>query len=331
MSSYFGSLQFGQGRFGSSGMSASPFTLIVDDVAVTQGQAASLMVSIDRSGGYGGAVQLSLDPEPGVTGVFAPASAVGDSSQLILTVELGKAPGVYTLRVRGSGGPGISAATSFQLTVQPASGSSVPPPERTLVVPPLRRTTVVQRDGTLVPTTTYAQDPEERRPYLLNFAPWLGPDTLGVGYLSFGGLTGFNNDTRDKELEFELAGGVAGDDYAVVVTVSSEGSRTLQRSLLIAVRPATPRRVEEAVKDPDSILDYALDFSQAMPEEVTLQSLTWTLTGGLVAESSRLEARRAIIWLSGGEAGFLARARALATLSNGWKAAVELELIIKDQ
>jgi hypothetical protein len=340
MSSYFGSLMFGRDRFGSSGMAApNPIVLSVPDAAIVQGRAVTVTVGIERSGGFAAAVALSLDPEPGVTGVFAPASAAGDSSQLILTVELGKSPGDYTLRVRADGGGGMTGASVFTLTVTPALENKVTPLERTLVVPDLLRTATIERTrntianavAALLAGPRFVQSEGERLPYRIDFSPWLGTDRLASASVDAGALMLHNLVVGETEMSFELSGGVLGGDDTVVATINSATGRTLQRSLMIQTRPTRPMQPTEFIKDPDSVLDYALDFSRAIPEDVTIQALVWSFTNDMVAESTRLEARTAVVWLSGGAAGYPAQARALATLSNGWKAAVVLELAIQDQ
>jgi hypothetical protein len=56
-------------------------------------------------------------------------------------------------------------------------------------------------------------------------------------------------------------------------------------------------------KDPDAILDYALDWSKWLATNETIVSSTWTPSAGIVVESDSSTASVTTVWLSGGEAG----------------------------
>jgi len=56
------------------------------------------------------------------------------------------------------------------------------------------------------------------------------------------------------------------------------------------------------LKDPDSTLDYTLDWSAWLQGD-TITSSTWTVPAGLTQESAANTTTTATIWLSGGTAG----------------------------
>lgn len=53
-------------------------------------------------------------------------------------------------------------------------------------------------------------------------------------------------------------------------------------------------------KDPAAKLDYQIDWSLWLGESDTLQTVTWTLSSGIVEESSTETTTTATIWISGG-------------------------------
>lgn len=53
-------------------------------------------------------------------------------------------------------------------------------------------------------------------------------------------------------------------------------------------------------KDPDSVLDYQLDFSAWLGDGESITDADWTVDGGLVVEHSAFTATTATVWLSGG-------------------------------
>ena len=105
---------------GDFAMSVVPSTLVV-----TQGQTGLSTVNIARSGGFTGAVNLTVTGLPaGVTGTFTPASATGTQSQLGLAVGAGVAPGSYTLTVRGNATLLAERTVALTLTVQASGGGT---------------------------------------------------------------------------------------------------------------------------------------------------------------------------------------------------------------
>lgn len=52
-------------------------------------------------------------------------------------------------------------------------------------------------------------------------------------------------------------------------------------------------------KDPDEVLDYAIDWKARLAGD-TIASSTWTVPDGLTQDQASFSGSRAIIWLSGG-------------------------------
>ena len=82
----------------------------------------SVPIAISRSGGFSGAVSLSLLGAPtGVSGNFNPSSTTLDASTLTLNVAAGVPNGTYALTVRGTSG---STFASLLLSLRVGSGTS---------------------------------------------------------------------------------------------------------------------------------------------------------------------------------------------------------------
>lgn len=56
-------------------------------------------------------------------------------------------------------------------------------------------------------------------------------------------------------------------------------------------------------KDPDSVLDYSVDWSNWLPTGDTIATSTWTIPAGLTKDSQSATTTVAVVWLSGGTAG----------------------------
>jgi hypothetical protein len=81
--------------------------------SVVQGARTSYAVTITRTGGFAGAVTLSVSGLPtGVTATFNPASTTGTSSTLSVTTRSTTRAGSYTLAITG-----VSGSTSRTMTV----------------------------------------------------------------------------------------------------------------------------------------------------------------------------------------------------------------------
>jgi uncharacterized membrane protein len=107
-------------------------------ITVTQGQNATAVATVSRSGGYDGPVVLSLESAPtGVTGSFSPGSipAGSTNSTLTLNASLAAAAGTHNLTVRASGQGTQDATASLVLTVleRPGIALAVDPTAITMV------------------------------------------------------------------------------------------------------------------------------------------------------------------------------------------------------
>ncbi len=60
-----------------------------------------------------------------------------------------------------------------------------------------------------------------------------------------------------------------------------------------------PAGSTEWSKDPDEVLDYAIDWKARLAGD-TIASSTWTVPGGLTQDQASVSGSKAIIWLSGG-------------------------------
>lgn len=95
-------------------LSVSPATAVGE-----AGGRVAVEARFTRTGSFTGSVTFALeDAPPGVTGTFTPNPQPGTRSALMIDVAPGTAPGVYTLRVKGtsSGIPDAVATLSLQIT-----------------------------------------------------------------------------------------------------------------------------------------------------------------------------------------------------------------------
>lgn len=117
---------------GGSGTAPTPTigAAVSGAITLVQGQAGTAMVTITRSGGFSGAVDLATSGVPaGVTATFdpiaIPAGTGSGTSTLTLTAATNAATGSVSYTVTASGA-GVSAATATgAVTVTPASVTSV--------------------------------------------------------------------------------------------------------------------------------------------------------------------------------------------------------------
>ncbi len=201
---------------------------------VSAGSTASVQVGIRRSGGFAGAVNLSVVGLPsGFGAVFSPASASADSSTLSLSVPAG-ASGRYSLVIRGASGS-LTRTSVVNVVV----GSTQAPSVRGTVVlacfiagddcdPERSKEGRIGRDGTSVP---YLLEGLSRGDYVvLALKDANGNNKLDQGdYLgavldASGDLAVVRPGNRTADIEMVLLSGGIG--------FLSEGKRTaLERSL----------------------------------------------------------------------------------------------------
>jgi hypothetical protein len=96
-------------------------SVVPSTVTVTAGQSANTTVNIARSGGFTGAVNLTVTGLPaGVTANFVPASATGTQAQLSITAAAGTAASTFTAVVRGNATGLVERTVNLGVTVQSA-------------------------------------------------------------------------------------------------------------------------------------------------------------------------------------------------------------------
>ena len=98
---------------GSFTLSASPTSQTIN-----RGQSTSYTILITRSGGFTGAVSLSLSGAPSkVTGTFSPNPASGTSATLSIRTLRPSPSGTYTLTITGTSGS-VTSSTTVKLTLR---------------------------------------------------------------------------------------------------------------------------------------------------------------------------------------------------------------------
>ncbi len=118
--------------------------LTPDPKTLTQGTSGDATVTLTRSGGFVGTVNLTLEGAPaGVTGVFAPAAVTATTSTLTLTVGAAVPATNYPLTVRGAAPGQTDKTRTFVLTVAAA------PASYTLTTTPAGPVTVQQNGATV--------------------------------------------------------------------------------------------------------------------------------------------------------------------------------------
>ncbi len=106
-------LTVNQAPQGSFTLSASPTSQTIN-----RGQSTSYTILITRSGGFTGAVSLSLSGAPSkVTGTFSPNPASGTSATLSIRTLRPSPSGTYTLTITGTSGS-VTSSTTVKLTLR---------------------------------------------------------------------------------------------------------------------------------------------------------------------------------------------------------------------
>lgn len=59
----------------------------------------------------------------------------------------------------------------------------------------------------------------------------------------------------------------------------------------------------EIEKDPDSVLDYKIDWSEWLASGDTVNGAAWTAATGITIDSSAYDTTSSTVWLSGGTVG----------------------------
>jgi uncharacterized membrane protein len=105
---------------------AGDFSLSVSpaSVSVKQGTSGSYTVTITRTGGFAGAVQLSVSGLPsGATAVFSPNPATGTTSTMTVTVGATTPTGSFALTITGTSGSLTHTASATLVVTQGCFGS----------------------------------------------------------------------------------------------------------------------------------------------------------------------------------------------------------------
>ncbi len=93
---------------------------------ITAGQSGTSAVTIARSGGFVGNVQLTLEGTPaGLTGTFAPNPASAGTSTLTVAATAATAPGTYNLTIRGTSAAQTDRTTALTVVVSAAPAISL--------------------------------------------------------------------------------------------------------------------------------------------------------------------------------------------------------------
>lgn len=114
---------------------AYTLTVAPTTLSVESGQSGTAAITLGRTN-FTGAVALALvNPPAGVTGLFAPSSVTGNTSQLTVGVAAGTAPGNYALTVRGTAQSltDRDATLTLMVTAPPSSLSLTVSPESLFV------------------------------------------------------------------------------------------------------------------------------------------------------------------------------------------------------
>lgn len=118
--------------------------VVPDPKSLTQGTAGDVAVTLTRSNGFAGTVNLTLEGAPaGVTGAFVPSAVSATTSTLTLTVGGAVAVGNYTLTVRGVASGQADKTRTFVLAV------AAVPASYTLTTTPTGPVTVQQSGATV--------------------------------------------------------------------------------------------------------------------------------------------------------------------------------------
>lgn len=86
-------------------------------------------------------------------------------------------------------------------------------------------------------------------------------------------------------------------------------------------------------KDPDSILDYTIDWSAWLADSGadTIASSTWVVAAGLTNNNATRTSTTATVWLSGGTAGTTYRVTNRITTAGGRTADRSFDVVVQSQ
>lgn len=83
-----------------------------------------------------------------------------------------------------------------------------------------------------------AKDPDAVKDYSVNWATWLGADTIQTStWVVPSGITEDSNTNTDTTATIWLSGGAAGQVYALTNRIVTAGGRTEDQTIFVPVRP----------------------------------------------------------------------------------------------
>ena len=84
-------------------------------------------------------------------------------------------------------------------------------------------------------------------------------------------------------------------------------------------------------KDPDSVLDYGIDWSTWLSSGETISTSTWTVPTGKTEDSDSKGDTSTLIWLSGGTAGTTYELTNKITTSDNRTVERSIEIIVEQR
>lgn len=231
--------------------SFSILPLTTDPVPIMQHGATSIAVTLDRTGGFAGPVDLTVDSlPPGVTASFDPATVAGTSSILSLAVGSGAPVGEHRLVIRGTASGQAPKVLAFRLSVAapPSFSLSVSPPGSVALQPGgsvVNRTIVIDR---------------------INF-----PGAVGLAVTANTGGAGLTANlsspsTSGSSVSLALSAGAQLVPGTYLVTVTGTAPGLADQSV--------PVTVEVAAAGTSVTLDYTACFSNYVPVWLAYQDGT---------------------------------------------------------
>lgn len=88
------------------------------------------------------------------------------------------------------------------------------------------------------------------------------------------------------------------------------------------------------IKDPESVLDFAVDWASWLQDGETITSASWTIPDGLTqppAQPASIDGGRTIVWLAGGTVGQTYRASVHITTSAGRQDDRSIEVTVRQR
>ena len=222
---------------GSLTVNATPnFTLTVDPTTlnVAQGGTGTVDVTITRTGGFTGAVNLSVANLPtGVTAEFDDPAPTGDAAVLTLTVAGTAAVAQTNLSIDGTGTPGNrSAALALNVTAAPSGGFTLAlnPATVTVAAGASGQTTVnINKTGDFTANVTLAATGLPNGVTAAFNPPAASPPR---------GSSATDVQTQST-LTLTVGAGVAANNYPIVVRGTAEGQPEQTANLTLTVTAAS--------------------------------------------------------------------------------------------